>query len=553
MAIDPVVSGAQGEATEHCVLAFADDLCLIENSPANFQSSIDAVRDDLSSLGLMLNPLKCSTLHISGNRPVGVRDTEFRVNGSRLRPLAEGEAASFLGAQVGFNIVPPMATLADIITTGLKIVRSKLAPWQRLDALKTFFFPSTVHLMRVGTFKKMDWAKVDQILRPELKATLYLPQEASGEYIYGSTRRGGCGIRILAEDADIAAIDSAFKLMTSPDIRVSIEAHEHVTETTIKRIGRLPTITEVAEFLSGNHEGVFRETRGSTISNVWTRARNASKRLEVGWGLDPCPSIQHGGSTLREKQRREVMKTLRDDNRIQRSNVLIEKPDQGRAMECVGAHPASHHFLRNGDFMRFADWRFVHRARLNLVPLNGASSWRVGDRRCRRCGYITESLAHVVNHCMRYTALYMARHNAVIARIKKAAVRKFEVLSENQVIGSRGLRLDLVLRKGPKIYIIDATIVFENRLPAFQAAAEDKKTKYEELRSEIAAQHLAEVTVVPFIVGSLGAWDPDNDSFLRLLCSRSYGKLLQKLCVSETIKFTRSIYIEHITGVRQSD
>jgi hypothetical protein len=116
-------------------------------------------------------------------------------------------------------------------------------------------------------------------------------------------------------------------------------------------------------------------------------------------------------------------------------------------------------------------------------------------------------------------------------------------------MGSRGLRPDLVLRKGPKIYIVD----FENRMTAFQAAAEEKRTKYEELRSEMAAQHVAEVAVVPFINGSLGAWDPDNDSFLRLICSRSYGKLFQKLCVSETIKFTRDIYIEHITGIRQTE
>jgi hypothetical protein len=47
----------------------------------------------------------------------------------------------------------------------------------------------------------------------------------------------------------------------------------------------------------------------------------------------------------------------------------------------------------------------------------------------------------------------MARHNT---RIKKAAVRKFEVLSENQVMGSRSMRLDLDFRKGPKIYIVDA-------------------------------------------------------------------------------------------------
>jgi len=135
--------------------------------------------------------------------PVGVRDTRFMLQGSPLRPLAEGKAATFLGAQVGFNVVPPLSTLAEIIYIGLRIARSMLAPWQRIDALKTFYYPSTVHLQRLGVLPKTDWARVDSILRTEIKKTLYLPQEASGEYLYGSTRRGCCGIRILAEDSDM--------------------------------------------------------------------------------------------------------------------------------------------------------------------------------------------------------------------------------------------------------------------------------------------------------------------------------------------------------------
>ncbi|XP_060879678.1 uncharacterized protein LOC132951758 [Metopolophium dirhodum] len=251
------------------------------------------------------------------------------------------------------------------------------------------------------------------------------------------------------------------------------------------------------------------------------------------------------------KQRRAVMRTVRDTLRLGRSDALIAKPDQGRAVECAAAHAASSHFLKEGDFTRFADWRFVHRARLNLVPLNGSSSWRVGDCRCRRCGYTNESLAHVVDHCMRYTGLYMARHNSVVARIKKAASARFEVLSENQALGDQGLRPDLVLKKGPNIYIVDVTVPFDNRLAAFEVAVAEKRAKYEELRAWLAARHGCEAVVVPFIVGALGSWDPANDAFLKKLCSRSYGTLFRKLCVSDAIAASRDIYIEHLSGVRQ--
>jgi len=283
------------------------------------------------------------------------------------------------------------------------------ASYVRIDALKTFFYPSTINIQRTGMFPKTDWARVDKILRPEIKATLYLPQEVSGEYIYGSTKRGCCGIRLLAEDSHIAAVDSGYILISSPDLRVAGDAAEHVKEVTGRRISKDPSIQEVSNLPVQCGRRRVPGGRGTGVSSVWSRAWNASKRLGVKWSLDGAPSITHEGEVMRPKQRRTVMRTIRDTLRLKRSDTLITKPDQGRAVECVAAHPASSHFLREGNFTRFADWRFVHRARLNLVQLNGSSSWRSGDRRCRRCGYTNESLAHVVDHCMRYTALYLAQ------------------------------------------------------------------------------------------------------------------------------------------------
>ncbi|CAI6356986.1 unnamed protein product [Macrosiphum euphorbiae] len=129
---------------------------------------------------------------------------------------------------------------------------------------------------------------------------------------------------------------------------------------------------------------------------------------------------------------------------------------------------------------------------------------------------------------MRYSSLYMARHNSLVARIKKAAA----------------------VKKGTTTLIIDATVPFDNRLEAFKVAAAEKVTKYEELRRELAESSVGDVTVVPLIVGALGSWDPGNDDLVKRICSRSYRSLLRKLCVSEVVSFTRDIYTEHISGVR---
>jgi len=119
-----------------------------------------------------------------------------------MKPLAEGDAASFLDAQISFHVIPSKSTIADITELDLKLARRKLSPWQRIDKHKTFFYlmRTEVHLQCMETFSKTDWKRVDDILRPEIKVTLNLPQEASIEFIYGSNLLGYCGITRLPKN-----------------------------------------------------------------------------------------------------------------------------------------------------------------------------------------------------------------------------------------------------------------------------------------------------------------------------------------------------------------
>jgi hypothetical protein len=146
-------------------------------------------------------------------------------------------------------------------------------------------------------------------------------------------------------------------------------------------------------------------------------------------------------------------------------------------MECVAADPASAHFIQRGQNTRFADRRSVHRARLNLLPLNGRSSNETnGDRSCRRCGYENETLPRVINHCMRYADLITRRHNAVADRVRKAASSKHIIVAENEAVcGS--MRPDLVITRNITAIIIDVTVPFENRTVALEQPRQRKLRK----------------------------------------------------------------------------
>lgn len=141
-------------------------------------------------------------------------------------PYLEEECQSedFLGAPVGFNPLPENKELHKIRGLGMRILMSKLAPWQRIDAFKTFVVPTTQHHMRIGTFQEQEWEELDNIFRAELKRTLYLPQEAANDYIYGPGKASLCGINPLADTLDFALLDTALKLITSKDQAVATAA-----------------------------------------------------------------------------------------------------------------------------------------------------------------------------------------------------------------------------------------------------------------------------------------------------------------------------------------
>lgn len=242
---------------------------------------------------------------------------------------------------------------------------------------------------------------------------------------------------------------------------------------------------------------------------------------------------------------------IRSHKENARAEHLGRLKNQGKTWKCYSADPVSGHFLQEGRYTRFADWRFVHKARLNLVPLRSNQRWKAGPKQCRRCNHPLETLPHVLQHCMTNSATMQRRHNSVLDRIKTAATGKgYAVIAENQqVLPNVRLRPDLVITKDNVAHIIDVTIPFDEPV-AFDQAREAKIRKYDIIKQHLGNQYTT-VTVEPILVGALGSWDKKNNQFVRQLGSRRYIKTMKRLCVSDVLKWSRDIYVEHLTGQRQ--
>ncbi|XP_075723822.1 uncharacterized protein T26G10.4-like [Rhipicephalus microplus] len=483
-------------------------------------------------LGLFLNPSKCTTLHLSGVTPVGMWPTVFRVSGGPVAALSDSEPLRYLGRPVAFRLPQQAGTnvIDDEIRSATAIFSSLLAPWQRIDALKTFVFPA-LHFS----------------MRPIVKRTLYLPVNASTNYVYGSASGGAIAIPVAAELYDICRIDSAFKLLTTPDQSLRDLALSDAYEIASTRLGCEATRYELKAYLSGNLQ-VFHSMLATQLCSVWTEAPKASRRLQVSLSLRPDHvTITCGDATLPSTQRNRVMRTLRDVLAHVPDNALHDQPNQGKVMACVSADRASSHFITTGAFTHFADRQFIHRARLNLLPLNGAVMWGPSnrDQRCRVCGYAREMLPHVLCHCMTHSAMSQARHNAVVSRLRTAATRDYTMALENRLVSDTGLCPDLVLVRGKEALEIDVACPFENTPEAFTNTRNYKLTRYQPVADYLRRRY-QRVTVAAVIVGALGAWDPANDRVLLRLYSRSYLRLMKKLCVSEVVAASRTIYHAHM-------
>ncbi|EMP41853.1 hypothetical protein UY3_00888 [Chelonia mydas] len=99
-----------------------------------------------------------------------------------------------------------------------------------------------------------------------------------------------------------------------------------------------------------------------------------------------------------------------------------------------------------------------------------------------------------------------------------------------------------------KVLMVDVMVLFENRSQAFHEARARKALKYTPLAETLRAQGY-EVQIHALVVAALGP--PDKLVLSACGAGRRYAQLMRQLMVSDTIRWSRDIYMEHITGHRQ--
>ena len=226
---------------------------------------------------------------------------------------------------------------------------------------------------------------------------------------------------------------------------------------------------------------------------------------------------------------------------------LLKCKYQGRFWEILQHTPAATKNVYNFH-TKMCDWRFIHRARLNLCPLNGAIVWSSAPKDCRRCQSATETLNHVTNSCSTQRKNMVKRHNAVRDHLEKWLPPDVTYYKE-QRFGN--LQPDFVIETPAEIIIAEIKVSVEDPIAMNQTHVENQK-KYEPLRNHFAQTgKRAHVTTLIF-----GALESVNN-----ICKYALHRIFHNARrANSTIRHlseivthhSRNQVVTHITGVPQT-
>jgi hypothetical protein len=531
------------------ILAYADDLVIFARNSQTLQTLLDTVSSAANCLSLQFRPDKCASLSMAKTAP-RIEINQFRVQNQPIPALQREDHYRYLGVPIG--LVPNISNLQNLVddlTSKLeKIEQSLLAPWQKLDAIRTFVQPCLTYALRSTDPTTKSLQSYRSQLTKIIKSICTLPSRATPNYIFASKQAGGLAFIDPIRENHVQTIVQAMKILNSQDPTVAAVAKYELRQTVRFATQSDPNPSLISCFLSNTPDRRL-DTIRSRTGSLWTKTRQATKSVKTTITVpDIGPPTLSAPDYPDPVASKDVCRFLHNVERDQAAQRLRDLRDQGKVPRALSAdkyaNGSNWHFT--GLNIRFKDWRFIHRARLNCLPTNSVKSrWSDCSPTCRHCEE-DETLPHLLCHCPSNMLAITTRHNKIVDRLTNA-VRSGSISTDKTVQDSGSpVRPDIVITNNNHVTIIDVCCPFENGPEAMEEAVARKEVKYNHLKTFFEAQGKS-CNVFGFALGALGTWFPGNEQVLTALnMTPRYKNLFRKLCCSDTIQGSTDIYRQHL-------
>lgn len=575
--------------------AYADDIKVFSDSAAGIKQCHDVVARFLAWTGLRANPAKCAMLAVTTNARGNPErdDLVLRVHDDVIPQLSLAESYNYLGVGDGFDHVQHRLQLApklsELKRDAITLLRSPLAPWQILKAIKTYLYPRVEYAMRHLRPLQSQLEGFDRALVKGFRHLLRLPVNATTEFFFAPASSGGLGLLSLVELHKALQVAHAWQMLHSRDPSIRAIARAQVRQVAQQRYkldeqhwkerdDELVTLFLNSKLADSAHATPKR--RNGDIGSLWTdvqrHLRTMSLRLETREtaATDDTPvstellhlRAPHHRHWLNHKT---VLRHVKLHLKLQHLHKWKHMVDQGRTVRTQGQ--AGSKFVTTGSGLWDADYRFAFQARLNQLDTYSVLKRKRlrANATCRQPGCSrAETTAHVLQHCAGNMDAIRKRHDDALARIGTAirevvtGARGTKELRLNQTVpGFVGpaLRPDIQLFDAATrtATVLDLAITHEEQTTDQQDsstlhfAREHKIAKYAPIKRHLERAGWR-VHLSALVYGSLGAVAAGNfaeyTEHLGLL-KRDARRLDQRLC-TENIKASRRIWNWHCSQHR---
>jgi ribonuclease HI len=549
----PGVGVPLADGVRPCTTAYADDLKVFSDSAAGIQQCHGTVARFLRWTGLRANASKCALLPVTttarGNPAID--DTlQLELHGDAIARLTLQSSYAYLGVGDGFDHVQHRVQLApklaELKRDAVALLRSGLAPWQVLKAIKVYLYPRIEYALRHLRPLQSQLEGFDRAVAKGFRHLLRLPANATNELLYAPVSSGGLGLLPLVELHKALQIAHGWQMLHSKDAAVQAIARAQVRQVVQKRYtldadhwqGRDDELVQLflnSELAASPHATIKRRNGdiGSLWSDVQRHLKTLQLRLETREPTADAPDSPNGLLHLRVPHHRKwlshktVLRHMKLHIRLCHKHKWQSMSDQGRTVRAHGQ--AGSHFVSRGVGLWDADYRFALQARLNQLDTNSTLKRRRQrtNATCRapNCSR-TETLAHVLNHCETNMDVIRQRHDGALEQIGaaiNAAIKGRRTDTEvrlNQTVpefNGPAWRPDIQVRdaRSKTMVIADLAITFEDQpndqsaSSSLQHSREHKIAKYQPIAAALERQGWR-VHTSAIVYGSLGSVHPSN-------------------------------------------
>ena len=191
-----------------------------------------------------------------------------------------------------------------------------------------------------------------------------------------------------------------------------------------KRFGGTEGHEDQWRFLAGQLKSATESRRGD-VSSIWSRLRafagETGVRLHGGTSDDPMPTgISIGDRVLSGGFRRVLLRELRTERGKTWLSKWASLAEQGGFARTISQASESNYWLRDCRYLRYREYRWAIKARLNLLPVAAHRrkfGGSVADTRCKGCTGNIETQEHCLNVCQANMPAIKARHDRVMERL----------------------------------------------------------------------------------------------------------------------------------------